>query len=168
MRAFPFDYIIVETVGVGQSEIEIVGLADVTVLVLVPEAGDEIQGIKSGVMEIADVFVVNKADREGADSFVSNIKKMLHERAESNSAPSVVKTIASHNEGITELKSEIDIQLSNEKLNSRKNLLIAEKAYRLIQTERMKSVNKKELLNQITNESGKEGFNLYRFLEGYY
>ncbi len=168
MRAFPFDYIIVETVGVGQSEIEIVGLADVTVLVLVPEAGDEIQGIKSGVMEIADVFVVNKADREGADSFVSNIKKMLHERAESNSAPSVVKTIASHNEGITELKSEIDIQLSNEKLNSRKNLLIAEKAYRLIQTERMKSVNKKELLNQITIESGKEGFNLYRFLENYF
>jgi LAO/AO transport system kinase len=167
MRAFDFDYIIVETVGVGQSEIEIVGLADVTVLVLVPEAGDEIQGIKSGVMEIADVFVVNKADREGADSFVSNIKKMLHERAESKSAPSVVKTIASHNEGILELKKEIDIQLSNERLNSRKNLLIAEKAYRLIQTERMKSVNKKELLNQITIESGKEGFNLYRFLERY-
>lgn len=168
MRAFDFDYIIVETVGVGQSEIEIVGLADVTVLVLVPEAGDEIQGIKSGVMEIADVFVVNKADREGADSFVSNIKKMLHERAESNIAPGVVKTIASRNEGISELKTEIDIQLSNERLNSRKNLLIAEKAYRLIQTERMKSVNKKELLNQITIESAKEGFNLYRFLEGYY
>lgn len=168
MRAYDFDYIIVETVGVGQSEIEIVGLADVTVLVLVPEAGDEIQGIKSGVMEIADVFVVNKADREGADSFVSNIKKMLHERAESSSAPSVVKTTASRNEGISELKTEIEIQLSNERLNSRKNLLIAEKAYRLIQTEKMKSVDKKELLNQITIESAKEGFNLYRFLEGYY
>lgn len=168
MRAFDFDYIIVETVGVGQSEIEIVGLADVTVLVLVPEAGDEIQGIKSGVMEIADVFVVNKADREGADSFVSNIKKMLHERAETIAPPSVVKTIASCNEGISELKTEIEIQLSNERLNSRKNLLIAEKAYRLIQTERMKSVNKKELLNQITIESAKEGFNLYRFLEKYY
>lgn len=168
MRAYDFDYIIVETVGVGQSEIEIVGLADVTVLVLVPEAGDEIQGIKSGVMEIADVFVVNKADREGADSFVSNIKKMLHERAESSSAPSVVKTTASRNEGISELKTEIEIQLSNERLNSRRNLLIAEKAYRLIQTEKMKSVDKKELLNQITIESAKEGFNLYRFLEGYY
>ena len=63
LRAFPFDMILVETVGVGQSEIEIVGLADTTVLVLVPEAGDEIQGIKSGIMEIADIFVVNKADR---------------------------------------------------------------------------------------------------------
>src|SRR5688572_12291594 len=71
MKAFPFDYIIVETVGVGQSEVEIVGLADTTIVVLVPEAGDEIQGIKSGIMEIADIFVVNKADRDGADQFVN-------------------------------------------------------------------------------------------------
>ena len=70
MKAFPFDHIIVETVGVGQSEIEIAGLADSTVVVLVPEAGDEVQTMKAGLMEIADLFVVNKADRPGADLFV--------------------------------------------------------------------------------------------------
>ena len=68
-----FDYIIVETVGVGQSEIEIVGLADCTVVVLVPEAGDEIQTMKAGLMEIANVFVVNKADRPEANAFINNL-----------------------------------------------------------------------------------------------
>jgi LAO/AO transport system kinase len=65
MNAFGFDYIIVETVGVGQSEVEIAGLADTTVIVLVPEAGDEVQTMKAGLMEIGDIFVVNKADRPG-------------------------------------------------------------------------------------------------------
>jgi LAO/AO transport system kinase len=63
MKAAAFDLIIVETVGVGQSEVEIAGLADVTVVVVVPEAGDEVQTMKAGLMEIADIFVVNKADR---------------------------------------------------------------------------------------------------------
>ncbi|MEJ7678975.1 MAG: methylmalonyl Co-A mutase-associated GTPase MeaB [Segetibacter sp.] len=67
MKAFGFDYIIVETVGVGQSEVEIAGLADTTVIVLVPEAGDEVQTMKAGLMEIGDIFVVNKADRPDAD-----------------------------------------------------------------------------------------------------
>src|SRR3954471_3900366 len=77
MKAAPFDYIIVETVGVGQSEIEIAGLADVTIVVVVPEAGDEVQTMKAGLMEIADVFVVNKADRPDADLFVKNLRLML-------------------------------------------------------------------------------------------
>ena len=76
MKAFPFDHIIIETVGVGQSEIEIAGLADVTVVVVVPEAGDEVQTMKAGLMEIADIFVVNKADRPGADLFVKNLHPM--------------------------------------------------------------------------------------------
>src|SRR6201996_3155154 len=67
LRAAAFDYILVETVGVGQSEIEIAGLADLTLLVLVPESGDEIQNIKSGLMEIADAFIVNKSDRADAE-----------------------------------------------------------------------------------------------------
>ena len=75
MKVFPFDHIIVETVGVGQSEIEIAGLADVTVVVVVPEAGDEIQTMKAGLMEIADIFVVNKADRPDADHFVRNLRQ---------------------------------------------------------------------------------------------
>ena len=67
IRSFGFDKIIVETVGVGQSEVEVAGLADTTILVLVPESGDEVQAIKSGIMEIADLFVINKADRSGAE-----------------------------------------------------------------------------------------------------
>ena len=68
LKAAPFDYIIVETVGVGQSEIEIAGLADITIVTVVPEAGDEIQTMKAGLMEIADIFVVNKSDRPDADT----------------------------------------------------------------------------------------------------
>ena len=67
MRQAPFDFVLIETVGVGQSEVEIAGLADTTVVVLVPEAGDEVQTMKAGLMEIADVFVVNKADHADAD-----------------------------------------------------------------------------------------------------
>ena len=77
LKAAGFDYIIVETVGVGQSEIEIAGLADTTVVVMVPEGGDEVQTMKAGLMEIADVFVVNKSDRPGADVFVKNLRLML-------------------------------------------------------------------------------------------
>ena len=73
MKVFQFDHIIIETVGVGQSEIEIAGLADVTVVVVVPEAGDEVQTMKAGLMEVADIFVVNKSDRPDADLFVKNL-----------------------------------------------------------------------------------------------
>lgn len=167
MRSFPFDVIIVETVGVGQSEVEIVGLADITILVLVPEAGDEIQGIKSGVMEIADIFVVNKADRDGAEVFVSNIKKMLHERTASEFTPQVVKTIASQQIGIEELVESIEHCKKN-KSSSKKDLLLAEKAYRLIQTEKMKNINKKELIEALSKENTKTDFNLYLFIEKYF
>lgn len=167
MRAFDFDYIIVETVGVGQSEVEIVGLADVTVLVLVPEAGDEIQGIKSGVMEIAEVFVVNKADRDGADVFVNNLKKMLHEKDAGENVASVVKTVASRGEGIDELVDALKLQLMHGGNNSRRDLLLAEKAFRLIQTERMKTVDKKELLEKLRAKINSDDFNLYQFIEKY-
>jgi LAO/AO transport system kinase len=73
LRASVFDLIIIETVGVGQSELEIAGLADLTAVVLVPESGDEIQNIKSGLMEIAQAFIVNKADRDGASTFANNL-----------------------------------------------------------------------------------------------
>ena len=76
--AFGFDYVIVETVGVGQSEVDIRKVVDVTVLVLVPEWGDGIQTLKSGILEIADIFIVNKSDREGADRIVLELKNMLH------------------------------------------------------------------------------------------
>src|SRR5215204_572044 len=100
LRAAGYDYIIVETVGVGQSEIEIAGLADTTVVVLVPEAGDEVQTMKAGLMEIADIFVVNKSDRPDADLFVKNLRQMLAPafRTHYHEVP-IVKTVASNKEG---------------------------------------------------------------------
>jgi LAO/AO transport system kinase len=79
MDAFGKDFILVETVGVGQTELDIMDAADTTVVVLVPEAGDAIQTMKAGLLEIADIFVVNKADREGADGLVAELEKMLHQ-----------------------------------------------------------------------------------------
>ncbi len=81
MDAFGFDRILIETVGVGQTELEITAAADTVVVVLVPESGDAIQAMKAGLMEIADVFVVNKADRPGAARLVKEIKQSLHLRA---------------------------------------------------------------------------------------
>ncbi len=166
LRAFPFDVIIVETVGVGQSEIEIVGLADTTVLVLVPEAGDEIQGIKSGVMEIADIFVVNKADRAGADAFANNIQKIIHEKNNDQSAAVVIKTIASKNEGIADLANLINDR-KWEVAAEKKNLLLADKAFRLIQNKRMKDINKTVLLADILAASAVPNFNLYQYIKKY-
>ena len=80
LAAFGFDRVILETVGVGQSELEIAGTADTTVVVLVPESGDSIQAMKAGLMEIADVFVINKADRPGADRLAQELEVMLHMR----------------------------------------------------------------------------------------
>ncbi|MCC7302646.1 MAG: methylmalonyl Co-A mutase-associated GTPase MeaB [Bacteroidia bacterium] len=107
MKACNFDVILVETVGVGQSEIEIAALADTTVLVLVPEAGDDIQTIKSGVMEIADIFVVNKSDREGADILMKNLEVLVHERPDASRTPAVLKCSATQKEGIRELCQQI-------------------------------------------------------------
>ena len=104
IKSANFDYIIIETVGVGQSEIEIAGLADKTIVVLVPEAGDEIQTMKAGLMEIADIFVVNKADRPDAEAFISNLKKMLsHDFRNYIKTPEVVRAIATEKIGIQEL-----------------------------------------------------------------
>ena len=111
MRCAGFDYILVETAGVGQSEVEIAALADVTLLVLTPEAGDEIQAMKSGIMEIADIFVVNKADRDGADEFSKNLYQTMPFKGGKNSDIEVVKTIASQNEGIESLVESINKHL---------------------------------------------------------
>jgi LAO/AO transport system kinase len=78
--AFGFDYILIETVGVGQSELDVAATADTTVVVLVPESGDSIQAMKAGLMEIADLFVINKADRPGADRLAREVDMMLHLR----------------------------------------------------------------------------------------
>jgi LAO/AO transport system kinase len=167
LRAAPFDHIIIETVGVGQSEIEIAGLADVTVVVVVPEAGDEVQTMKAGLMEIADVFVVNKADRPDADLFVKNLMQMLAPTFSKhyNEVP-VIKTVASQKQGIKELMEIISHQLQKSHLNDKRFWLLAEKAYWLIQQKKMKDVTKAELKKNIEEEFLKsKSFNLYQFIK---
>lgn len=162
LKAANFDLIIVETVGVGQSEVEIAGLADKTLVVLVPESGDEIQHIKSGLMEIAQAFVVNKADREGADIFANNLKKMIHQQIE---RIPVFKTIADKNEGIKELCNWILAPTSN--INNRKIFLMLEKALKIIQHEKMKDVDKISLQHAISEDLFKSNFNIYQFTKNW-
>ncbi len=165
MKAAGFDLIIIETVGVGQSEIEIAGLADTTVVVLVPEAGDEVQTMKSGLMEIADIFVVNKSDRPGAETFVKNLRQMLAPAFTTHSEEiPVIKTVASKREGITELLEKIDNH-SSTKNKERTSWLLTEKVYQLVKNKRMADINKAELKAAI--EKAGTGFNLYRFVDSY-
>ena len=102
------DVVILETVGVGQSELDIAGAADTTMVVLVPESGDSIQAMKAGLMEIADFFVMNKADRAGADQAVMSINMILAMRKETEWTPAVLKSIASENKGTEEIAAKID------------------------------------------------------------
>ena len=165
MKAADFDYIIIETVGVGQSEIEIAGLADATIVVVVPEAGDEVQTMKAGIMEIADVFVVNKSDRPDADLYVKNLRTMMapaFHRVQ-HEIP-IVKTIASQKEGIKGLFEKIQLQLNLNEHNERKHFLLAEKAFQLIEQYRMKDVSKEDLKNKL--QSAQQN-NIYQFIESY-
>jgi LAO/AO transport system kinase len=102
------DVVLVETVGVGQDEVEIAGAADVTVVVLVPGLGDEVQALKAGIMEIADVFAVNKADRDGADRLVAEIQAMLSLGAPEGRVPAIVKTVATEDRGIDDLWEAVE------------------------------------------------------------
>ena len=104
------DVIIIETVGVGQDEVEIVRTADISIVTLMPGTGDEVQALKAGIMEIADIFVVNKADREGADRLVASVEanQTLQTYATGAWRPPVMKTIATTGAGVSELVDMID------------------------------------------------------------
>lgn len=165
LKASRFDHIIVETVGVGQSEIEIAGLADVTVVVVVPEAGDEVQTMKAGLMEIADVFVVNKSDRPDADLFVKNLRQMLAPAFSNHyhEVP-VVKTIASQKEGVKELLNILLHESQKAHVSDRNFWLLAEKAFYLIEQRRMKDIDKAVLKKEIESLYQQGNFNLYKFV----
>jgi len=110
LDAARFDVVLVETVGVGQSEVEVAGLADTTVVLLAPGMGDGIQAAKAGILEVGDIYVVNKADRDGADSTVRELRHMLtlgERRQAGDWRPPIVKTVASRGEGIDELVDEL-------------------------------------------------------------
>ncbi|WP_291911750.1 methylmalonyl Co-A mutase-associated GTPase MeaB [Chitinophaga sp. CB10] len=165
VKAAGFDYLFIETVGVGQSEVEIAGIADTTIVVVVPEAGDEIQTMKAGLMEIADIFVVNKADRANADEFVKNLRILAHTRQNDAWEIPVVKSIATQQQGIHEIIAAIDKHQQLVSGNRRRHsLLLAEKAYQLIQYRRMTDISKKALQQEIEERLQSSSFNLYSYI----
>src|SRR5206468_3100481 len=114
MDAFGFPWVLVETVGVGQTELDIVKLADTTVVALVPESGDSVQAMKAGLMEVADIFVVNKADRDGAHALMTELRFSMHLHYSSSASPKdidwetpVLATQAVSDVGVTELLAEV-------------------------------------------------------------
>lgn len=109
MDASGRDLVLIETVGVGQDEVDIVRLADVTIVILVPGMGDDVQSLKAGIMEIADIFVINKADREGAERVEREVKAMQSLSMRDDSwVPPIIKTVASSGAGVAELATAID------------------------------------------------------------
>jgi LAO/AO transport system kinase len=129
LDAFGKDIILVETVGVGQVELDVAEACDTTIVVLVPESGDSIQAMKAGLMEIADIFVVNKSDREGAQRLVSELNMMVDvKRDKSGRELPVVSTQATNNIGLTDLLAKIDSEYERLKIgdsfkNHRKKMI---------------------------------------------
>ncbi|HEY9337129.1 MAG TPA: methylmalonyl Co-A mutase-associated GTPase MeaB [Kribbella sp.] len=113
LDAAGFDVVLVETVGVGQSEVEIAGMADTTLVLLAPGMGDGIQAAKAGILEVGDIYVVNKADRDGVQSVTRDLRAMLAlaERADGAWLPPILKTVASRNEGVAEVVQAIEDRL---------------------------------------------------------
>ncbi len=106
-KAFGFDVVLIETVGAGQTEIEVAYVSQTVVLVLSPGSGDDVQMLKAGIMEIADVFVVNKSDQPGADALVLSIKAMLEISKDEGWIPPIVQTVATTGKGIQDLCQSI-------------------------------------------------------------
>ncbi len=122
------DFVLVETVGVGQDEVEVVKLADIVLVILIPGAGDEIQAFKAGIMEIADIFVLNKADSPGTEKTEKQLQAMLDLGFEGETMPPVFKTVATEGEGVEHLVNEVDKLVeskSQEFIDSRKKRLIS-------------------------------------------
>jgi LAO/AO transport system kinase len=160
-----FDYIIIETVGVGQTEVDITRLADQVVLVLVPESGDDIQTMKSGIMEIGDIFVVNKSDRPGAEQFLLSLKSSIHyQTPKSTDEIHFIQTIATENRGIAELYKVIR-QNTHHISPDRSLKLLTQKAWQLVSDYRMRDMNMKELSSRIEKAMQEKDFNIYRFAE---
>ena len=147
------DVVLIETVGVGQDEIDIVHLADVTIVILVPGMGDDVQTIKVGIMEIADIFVINKSDREGADRVEREIRAMQSLALRSDQwTPPIVKTVATEGKGIPELAVTIG---NYEQFLQKQDLLLKKKTANW--RERLTEMLRESLLEKLLNERMKEG-----------
>jgi LAO/AO transport system kinase len=163
LQSLDFDIIVLETVGVGQSEVEIADLADTTIVVLIPDAGDDVQMMKSGLMEIADLFVVNKSDRPAANTFLNHLQKMIQENNASMPAPKVISTIASQNMGIIELVEEVYkhqhlLEKSSDKLNS-----IMAKVIQIIIGKQLDKLDQEDIKTRLAIAIEEEHFNLFNF-----
>ena len=146
LDAYGKDYVIIETVGVGQDEVDIVRTADISILVVMPGVGDDIQAIKAGIMEIGDIFVVNKADRDGADRLVTEIKMMLGlSSVEREWTSPIIKTVATEDQGIGTLV---------EKINEHREFLVKSGMLACRRKERIRS----EIIKMIEYE-------IYRYLD---
>ena len=164
VNAAGYDYTLIETVGVGQSEVEIAGLADATVVVLVPEAGDEVQTMKAGLMEIADIFVVNKADRPGADALVKSLRQVIPDK---NHSVPVIKTVARDQQGIEELAGAIDAHFHSPQLQEKKLWLLTERTWQLVQKQRMNGMDKQRLRELIKEQMNDPAFSIYRLARSF-
>ncbi|NNC94293.1 MAG: methylmalonyl Co-A mutase-associated GTPase MeaB [Chitinophagales bacterium] len=165
-RSADFDMIFIETVGVGQSEVEVAGLADTTVVVLTPESGDQVQSMKAGLMEIADIFALNKADHPAASTFHKNLQQVL-EFKPSESNPPIVEMVATEGEGTSELLDKI-LSLKTSRDKSKKVMLLSDKIYRIIQKNRMKMLDKERIRQDLRNTSDLSTLNIYSFVKERY
>ena len=124
--AMGYDYVIVETVGVGQDEVEIVKLADATLVVMVPGLGDDVQSIKAGILEIADIFVINKADRDGTERLERDLKAMIEMSEMMGPAekplPQVLRTVATKNDGIAAVIDQVEARIAGLTEEQRRSL----------------------------------------------
>ena len=168
LDAFGKDVIFIETVGVGQAEVDIVKVADTVVLIALPGMGDDIQIIKAGIMEIGDIFVVNKADKEGHERLLTEIRMMLDLNHFGEWHPPVIKTVAINNTGIEELLHNINLHLKYLKdsgqFKKRRQKNIKKEILSLIQEEWKNlltdSINKK-YLNELTEKIEKREIDPY-------
>lgn len=168
LQSVGFDRIVVETVGVGQSEVEVAALADTTVVVLVPEAGDEVQMMKSGLMEVADLFVVNKSDRPDASTFTNHIRQMIMENGVDEKLVKVIPAIASQGIGISDLAEAIDAhQIAHAQLGANKKLVLA-KVVQLIVAHKMRQIDLVKMEQALDEAILKSGFNIFSFTKKYY
>jgi len=160
-----FDYILIETVGVGQTEVDISRLADQVVLVLVPESGDDIQTMKSGIMEIGDIFVVNKSDRPGADQFLTSLKSSIHyQTTKQTDEIKFIQTIATEEKGIAELYKAV-MENTNKVSPGRSLKLLTQKAWQLISSYRMRDLDNNKLFHSLEQAAKDPDFNIYRFAQ---
>ncbi len=156
LDAFGKDYIIYETVGVGQSELDIVEAADTVIVTLVPESGDSVQAMKAGLMEIANIFVMNKSDREGAARAVRELEAMIHLRPAAEWMPRVLATTASAGKGIGDVRAKISEHRAfletGERLAGKRKKRLIKKVYELV-SRRLKQEFWDEQAEQLLQEN---------------